>query len=90
MKKPHRNPFIYKSKDLKYGASRDNLSSMQSVEDDSWSSINSFGSKKVESTSSPSMNDLRCGRLDPHNNQNQPSHQFKQKPKQSTIWITMI
>lgn len=46
---------------------------MQSVADDAWSSINMFESKKVESTSSPYINDLKYGR--PH----QPSNQLKSK-----------
>lgn len=39
---------ILKSKDSKYGASRVNISLMQSIEDHSQSFINNFGSKKVD------------------------------------------
>ena len=54
---------------------------MKSTKDDSWSSINSFGSKKVESTSSPSINDLRYGRSHQPSNQLNSKHQVINKKK---------
>lgn len=72
---------IHKSKDSKYDTSRDNLSLVQSVEDDSWSSINMFESKKVELTSSASINDLKYGRPHQRSNQLKSKHQVKNKNK---------
>lgn len=62
---------------------------MQSVKDDSWSFVKRFGSENAESTSSPYINDLKCGRFHHPSNHTlksdkiQVTHQF---PNVSDWW----
>lgn len=59
---------------------------MQTVADDLWSSINMFESKKVESSSSPSTNDLKYGRLHQQSNQLKLKHQVNNKKEIKKIY----